>query len=162
MLFLAAHPDHAVFAAPVPSCSLLLPVPWVVTGNQSCHHRLVLCGEVRKCIFMKLPAHGSIGQLQESLVCPLPGHLCARCSAGSARGVLGSAIPMGNLQAELGETPGPGWDRLSYSRGEGWDAGAAVGVMGWIHHCWVSVTLSWNLARFLNLLVESLYREASI
>lgn len=32
--------------------------------------------------------------------------------------------------------------------------GAAVGVVCWIHHCWVSVTLSRNFAWFLNLLIE--------
>lgn len=59
-------------------------------------------------------------------------------------------------QAEI--QPWGGMVVLGRQRG----AGAAVGVMYWIHHCWISVTLSRNFAWFLNLLIEFLYREAGI
>lgn len=146
---------------PAPCCSLS---PGLSQGLRAVTR---LCGEATKCIFHK--AHGSWwisraagGVLHVAAVgAPLCQVLCREC-----RGFLGLKIPLGILQAELG-LAGGSWlgDRAQGGMvvlGRQSGVSAAVGVVCWIHHCWISVTLSRNSAWFLNLLIEFLYREAGM
>lgn len=76
---------------------------------------------------------------------PTVGAAVCQCSAGTGRGSLAWQSPWeGNLQAELGLLaeiqPGAGMVVLGRQCG----MAAAVGVVCWIHHRWISVTLSRN------------------
>lgn len=152
------------FGARVPSCSLLLLSPGLSQGLRAVTR---LCGEVTKCIFHKAHSSWWISRAAGGVLhmatagAPPCQVLCREC-----RGFLALKIPLGILQAELG-LAGGSWlgDRAQGGMvvlGRQSGVSAAVGVVCWIHPCWISVALSRNSAWFLNLLIEFLYREAGI
>lgn len=145
MLFLATYPDHPV-SEPHICCLcaiLLLPVPQVVMGSQSCHHHLALCGEVRKCIFHKAHSSWWIDRAAGAVLCvPTVGAPLCQVLFREWQGVPWLGISHGKPPGLAGTgREGLGWDRLRYSRGEGWLywAGSVVRVLLW-ESCTGSIT----------------------